>query len=68
VLLALILIPAALLADWLAFGLDITQQNEHEPLPMTPFVLIGVPIPILLVALGVGGRRLRQRRVQAPHS
>lgn len=63
---ALILIPAALVADWLAFGLDITRQDEYEPLPTTPFVVIGMPIPMLLVALGVGGRRLRERRAQAP--
>jgi hypothetical protein len=35
VLFALILIPAALVADWLAFGPAVTRQDEYEPLPMT---------------------------------
>jgi hypothetical protein len=66
VLLALVLIPAALAADWLAFGAEVTRQDEYEPLPMTPFVVIGIPIPMLLIALGVAGRRLRERHARVP--
>jgi hypothetical protein len=63
---ALILIPAALVADWLAFGAEVTRQDEYEPLPMTPFIVIALPIPMLVVAVGVAGRRLRERRGQTP--
>lgn len=63
---ALILIPAALVADWLAFGAEVTRQAEYEPLPMTPFIVIALPIPMLVVAVGVAGRRLRERRGQTP--
>jgi hypothetical protein len=61
VLFALVLVPAALVADLLAFGVDVTRQDEYEPVPATPFVVVGMPIPLLLAALGVVARQLRNR-------
>jgi hypothetical protein len=63
---ALILIPAALVADWLAFGAEVTREDEYEPLPFTPLIVVALPIPMLLVALGVRGHRIRERRRRSP--
>jgi hypothetical protein len=64
VLFALVLVPAALVADLLAFGLDVTRQDEYEPIPATPFVVVLMPVPMLLAALGVGAHQLRRRRAR----
>jgi hypothetical protein len=67
VLFALFLIPAAVVADWLAFGPEITRGEEYEPIPVTPFVAIGIPIPMLVIGLGVAVDRFKRgRRRRAP--
>ena len=66
VLWAAILVASALVADIL-WQLDLEAFNrtvDYEALPQTPFVLIGLPIPMALVAVGVGvGAVWRRARV-----
>jgi hypothetical protein len=59
---ALLLVLAALVADVLVFGFELARQDEYEPLPTTPFAVLVTPVFMLLVAGGIGVRRLRERR------
>ena len=37
------------------------RDAEYEAIPHTPFIFIGVPIPMALIAIGVGVRTLVSR-------
>jgi hypothetical protein len=43
--------------DWEPFN----RSDEWESLPQTPFVLIALPVPIAVIALGVGTRAVWRR-------
>jgi hypothetical protein len=67
---AAILVGSAAVADelwWLDWA-PFNRDADYEAIPQTPFVVIGLPAPIALVALGVGAGALwrRARRRSAP--
>jgi hypothetical protein len=55
---AAVLLMSALTADILwQVGLDpFDRSDEYEPIPQSPFVLLGLPLPMAVVAAGVGAR------------
>jgi hypothetical protein len=60
VLWAVVCLASAIVADVL-WQLDLAafdRDAEYEPIPVSPFVLIGLPVPMAIIALGVGARRL----------
>lgn len=62
---AVLLLASALTADifwWLNWN-PFDRSDDWEPIAQFPFVLIGLPIPMALIAAGVGARWLwRQAR------
>jgi hypothetical protein len=42
------------------------RSDDYEALPQTPFVLIGLPIPMAVVVAGVGAATLWRRIRSAP--
>ena len=62
-----ILVVSALLADvlWQFDWEPFNRSDDYEAIPQTPFVLIGLPIPMAIIGLGVGAgalwRRIRSR-------
>jgi hypothetical protein len=48
--------------DWEPFN----RSHDYEAIPQTPFVLIGLPIPMAIVAIGVGAAALWRRRPVGP--
>ena len=63
VLWAFVVVGGALVADvlWAADFAPFDRDEEYESIPQTPFILIGVPIPMVLIAIGVGVRKLVSR-------
>lgn len=67
VLWAVTLIASALVADtlWLLDVEPFNRSDEYEAIGQTPFVMIGLPIPMAIIAVGVAAgalwRRLRRR-------
>ena len=63
VLWAFVVVAGALVADvlWAAEFAAFDRDQEYESIPQTPFILIGVPIPMVLIAIGVGVRKLVSR-------
>jgi len=63
VLWAFVVVTGALVADvlWAADFAPFDRDADYEAIPQTPFVLIGVPIPMILIAIGVGVRKLVSR-------
>ncbi len=57
---AFLWIPAALLTDLLTF--DRRLREEYEPLPFTPYVVVFLSIPMLLIRAGVMARQRQDRR------
>jgi hypothetical protein len=60
---AALLLASALAADilwWLDWD-PFDRSDDGEPIAQFPFVLIGLPIPMALIAAGVGARRLWRR-------
>ena len=60
---AAILVASAFLADFL-WHIDwepFNRSNEWESLPQTPFVLIALPVPMAVIAVGVGTGALWRR-------
>ena len=51
--------------DWEPFN----RSHDYEAIPQTPFVLIGLPIPMALIGLGLGAgalwRRIRSEPTQS---
>jgi len=43
--------------DWEPFN----RSHDYEAIPQTPFVLIGLPIPMVVIAVGLGARALWRR-------
>jgi hypothetical protein len=65
---AAILVASAFFADvlWQLDWEPFNRSDEYEAIPQTPFVLIGLPIPMAVVAVGVGASTLwRHIRSQA---
>jgi hypothetical protein len=57
---AVLLFASALVADilwWLDWD-PFDRSDDYEPIAQFPFVLIGLPLPMVLIAAGVGARRL----------
>lgn len=63
VLWALVLVASAFTADvlWQIGWAPFDRSGEYEAIPQTPFVVIGVPLPMVVIALGVGARVLWRR-------
>jgi hypothetical protein len=59
--LAGLLVLAALTADVILFGPDVTPDDEYERLTIFPFAILVSPLFMLLVAAGVAARRVRER-------
>ena len=61
---AAVLVASAFLADvlWQLDWEPFNRSEDYEALPQTPFVLIGLPVPMAVIAIGVGaaafGRRI----------
>jgi hypothetical protein len=65
---AAILVASAFVADFL-WHIDwepFNRSHDYESLPQTPFVLIALPVPMAVIAVGVGAgalwRRIRSER------
>jgi hypothetical protein len=65
---ALLLVAAAFVGDVLWwFNVDpFDRSEEYESLPQTPFVIIALPVPMAVVAAGVGTRWLWRRTRSGP--
>jgi hypothetical protein len=63
VLWAFVVVAGAFVADvlWTVDFAPFDRDAEHEAIPQSPFILIGVPIPMVLIAIGVGARKLVSR-------
>ncbi len=61
VLLSAVAADVAWLLDWEPFD----RSEDYEPIGQAPFVLIGLPVLMAIVAAGVGGRWLWRRLSQA---
>jgi hypothetical protein len=67
---AAILVVSAFVADFL-WQIDwepFDRSDDYEAIPQTPFVLIGLPIPMAIVAAGVGAGALWRRVRSAPNT
>ncbi len=60
---ALLLIGSAAIADtlWQLDWEPFNRSHDYEAIPQTPFVLVAVPIPMAVVAVGVAARRAGDR-------
>ena len=60
---AFLVVAGAFVADvlWAVDFAPFDRDAEYESIPQTPFILIGVPIPMILIAIGVGVRKLVSR-------
>ena len=61
---AAILVAGALVADvlWQIAWEPFNRSDDYEPMPQTPFVLIGLPIPMAVIAVGVAAGSLLASR------
>lgn len=61
---AFVLVGSAVVADalWQANWEPFNRSDDYEAIPQTPFVLIGVPIPMVVILLGVAAARIARRR------
>lgn len=66
---AAILVASAFFADFLwQLGWEpFNRSDDYEAIPQTPFVLIGLPIPMAVVAIGVGVGALWRRVRSQPN-
>jgi hypothetical protein len=57
---AAILVASAFVADvlWQLDSAPFNRSDDYEPLPQTPFVLVLLPIPMAVIAVGVGSAAL----------
>jgi hypothetical protein len=57
---AAVLLMSAITADalWLLDWDPFDRSEQYEPIGQSPFVLIGLPLPMALIAAGVAARRL----------
>jgi len=67
---AAILVASAFLADvlWQFDWEPFDRSEDYEAIPQTPFVLIGLPIPMAVIAIGVTARALWRRIRSQPHA
>ena len=67
---AAILVVSALVADFLwKIGWEpFDRSDDYEAIPQTPFVLIGLPIPMAIVGAGVGAGALWRRVRSTPNT
>ncbi|HWK24957.1 MAG TPA: hypothetical protein VNS09_00235 [Solirubrobacter sp.] len=63
VLAGALLLASAFVADvlWVAGFPPFDRSADYEPLAQTPFFLLGLPVPMAVVALGVGAGALWRR-------
>jgi hypothetical protein len=56
---AFLLVGSAVIADalWQADWEPFNRSDEYEAIPQTPFVAIGVPLPMAIIGFGVLARR-----------
>lgn len=56
---AFLLIGSAIVADalWQADWEPFNRSDDYEAIPQTPFVVLGLPLPMALIGLGVLARR-----------
>ena len=61
---AFLVVAGAFVADvlWAADFAPFDRDAEYEAIPQTPFIFIGLPIPMVLIAVGVGVRKLVGRQ------
>ena len=60
---AAILVASGFVADilWQVDWEPFNRTDDYEAIPQTPFVLIGLPIPMALIAVGVGAGAVWRR-------
>ena len=60
---AVVFLASALAADvlWLLEFAPFDRDADYEPIPQSPFILIALPIPMALIAIGVGIRWVWRR-------
>jgi hypothetical protein len=60
---AAILVASAFAADFLwQIGWEpFNRSDDYEPIPVTPFVLIALPVPMAVIAVGIGAGALWRR-------
>jgi hypothetical protein len=65
---AAILVASALFADvlWQLDWEPFNRSDDYEALPQTPFVLIALPVPMAVIAAGIGARAIWRRTRSAP--
>jgi membrane-bound metal-dependent hydrolase YbcI (DUF457 family) len=56
---AFLLVGSAVIADalWQAGWEPFNRSDEYEAIPQTPFVVIGIPLPMAIIGFGVLARR-----------
>jgi hypothetical protein len=59
---AFLLIGSAVIADalWQADWEPFNRSDDYEAIPQTPFVVLGLPLPMAIIGLGVLARRDRR--------
>lgn len=67
---AFVLVGSAVIADalWQANWEPFNRSDDYEAIPQTPFVLIGVPLPMVVILLGVAVGRIAGRRRGGDHA
>ena len=60
---AVVLLASAFAADllWQIGWEPFNRSGDYEAIPQTPFVLIGLPVPMAVIAVGVGAGALWRR-------
>ncbi len=61
---AWVVLASAVVADvlWQLNWEPFNRSGEYEAIAQSPFVLIGLPVPMAIVAVGVAARALLQRK------
>jgi hypothetical protein len=67
---AAILVLSACVADllWHIDWEPFNRSDDYEAIPQTPFVLIALPVPMAVIAVGVGAGRLWRRIWSEPNA
>ena len=70
VLWAVVFLASAIVADvlWQLDFAPFDRGADYEPIPVSPFVLIGLPVPMAIIALGVGARSLWRSTTGQPRA
>jgi hypothetical protein len=67
---AVVLVASAFLADvlWQLDWEPFNRSEDYEAIPQTPYVVIGLPIPMALITVGVAAGALWRRIRSQPHA